>query len=337
MTAMHGRKFITTSTPLRVSFAGGGTDLPEFYQRGYGAVYSTAIDKHLYVTVKPLSPIYGNVYRLNYSEAEQADSIDAIKNTIARECLRLVPVEPPLYIGTIADLPAYSGLGSSSSFAVGLLHALHAYRGERVSSGHIAEEAAHVEITVLKRPMGKQDHFAAAFGGLNYIRFRADGGVSIEPQNISAKRVDDLFNHLLLFWTGIHRNSSEVLSEQRSNIDAKITELETIREHAMNLRDLVSNGCFTPQKFGAILHGGWELKRGLASAISNNSIDGWYQKALAAGAFGGKLCGAGGGGFLLIVAPPDRQPAVRAALQDLMEVTIGYEPHGSRVLMSVNE
>lgn len=336
MTPNGNGKFITTCTPLRISFAGGGTDLPEFYEKGYGAVFSTAIDKHLYVTLKPLSPIYGTNYRLNYSQSEQAQSIDDIENAIARECLRLVEVEPPIYIGTVADLPAFSGLGSSSSFAVGLLHALHAYRGERVSSGHIAEEAAHVEIEVLKRPMGKQDHFAAAFGGLNYIRFRQDGGVSIEPQNIDATKVDRLFDNTLLFWTGLHRDSSEVLAEQRNNVDDRVAELETMREQAMALRDVVSNG-FDLHRFGALLDEGWQLKQKLASSITNDKITGWYNRAKEAGAIGGKLCGAGGGGFLLFVAEPDRHDAIRSALSDLTEVDIGYEPRGSRVLVTVND
>ncbi|MEQ8248024.1 MAG: GHMP kinase [Alphaproteobacteria bacterium] len=329
-------KYITTCTPLRVSFAGGGTDLPEYYEKGYGAVFSTAIDKHLYVTLKPLSPIYGINYRLNYSQSEQAQCIDEIENAIARECLRLVEVEPPLYIGTVADLPAYSGLGSSSSFAVGLLHALHAYRGERVSSGHIAEEAAHVEIEVLKRPMGKQDHFAAAFGGLNYIRFRNDGGVSIEPQNINASKVDKLFDNVLLFWTGLHRDSSEVLTEQRQNVDDRTGELEAMREQAMSMRDVVCNG-FDIHKFGALLDEGWVLKQRLASSITNDRITNWYRRAKQAGAIGGKLCGAGGGGFLLFVAEPSQHDAIRAALSDLTEVDIGYEPRGSRVLVTVND
>jgi D-glycero-alpha-D-manno-heptose-7-phosphate kinase len=336
MTPNGNGKFITTCTPLRISFAGGGTDLPEFYEKGYGAVFSTAIDKHLYVTLKPLSPIYGTNYRLNYSQSEQAQTIDDIENAIARECLRLVEVEPPIYIGTVADLPAFSGLGSSSSFAVGLLHALHAYRGERVSSGHIAEEAAHVEIEVLKRPMGKQDHFAAAFGGLNYIRFRQDGGVSIEPQNIDARKVDKLFDNTLLFWTGLHRDSSEVLTEQRRNVDDRVAELETMREQAMALRDVVSNG-FDLHRFGALLDEGWQLKQKLASSITNDKITNWYNRAKEAGAIGGKLCGAGGGGFLLFVAEPDRHDAIRNALSDLTEVDIGYEPRGSRVLVTVND
>ncbi len=329
---MDGQRFITTSTPLRISFAGGGTDLSEFYEHGYGAVFSTAIDKRLYVMVKPLSPLYGSIYRLNYSESEQADSLDEIKNEIARECLRLVPIDPPVYISTIGDLPASTGLGSSSSFAVGLLHALHAYRGERVSSGQIADEAAHVEIDVLERPIGKQDHFAAAFGGINYIRFFAGGRVSIEPQSIGAGVVADLFGHLMLMWTGIHRESAEVLDEQRQNTSEHIADLTAMRDHARDLRDFVCNG-FSPEGLGEILDAGWRLKRGLASKITNPQIDAWYARALDAGAWGGKLCGAGGGGFLLLVVPTERRAAVRTALTGLIEISVGYEPQGSRVLL----
>ncbi|MCX5713287.1 MAG: GHMP kinase, partial [Candidatus Omnitrophica bacterium] len=183
---------ITTRTPLRVSFAGGGTDLPSFYEKQYGAVLSSAINKYLYVTVKRHGKLFKENYRLNYSESENAQSLNEVKNAIARECIRFLKVEPPIYISTVADLPASSGLGSSSSFAVGLLNALHAFKGERPSAGHLAEEAACIEIEILKHPIGKQDHYAAAFGGINYICFLRDGGVSIEPQKISLSEINEI-------------------------------------------------------------------------------------------------------------------------------------------------
>lgn len=333
---MGAPKFITTCTPMRISFAGGGTDLPAYYERGYGAAYSTAIDKHLYVTVKALDPMYGPVYRLNYSDSEQTTQLDDIKNAIARECLRLLKVDPPLYIGTIADLPASSGLGSSSSFAVGLLNALHAYRDERVSSGQIADEAAHIEIDVLHRPMGRQDHFAAAFGGLNYTQFRGDGRVSIEPQHIEAGLVSRLFDHLMLMWTGISRGAHEALEEQQKNTADSAASLDTMRDQADEMRDLLRNG-FSPQKFGRILDTGWSLKRELASKIGNHQIDTWYEKARQMGAYGGKLCGAGGGDFLLLVVPTDRREAMRKTLPELSEIPLGYEPLGSRVLLHLSD
>lgn len=324
---------VVTRTPLRVSFAGGGTDLPGFYERDYGAVLSTTIDQYLYVTVKRHGELFGEAFRLNYSQTEHAARLDEVKNNIARECLRFLAIEPPVYISTVADLPEFSGLGSSSSFAVGLLNALHAYRGERVSAGQLAEEASHVEIDMLKRPIGKQDHYAAAFGGLNYFRFMANGSVAVEPQQHAPESLHRLFDHLLMFWTGIQRDTTAVLAEQQRKTDEKREVLERMRDHARELQTLLRNG-FDPLEFGRVLDRTWQLKRQVASTISNEQIDGWYERAKTAGAVGGKICGAGGGGFLLLVAPRDRQEIVRKALHsDMTEITIHYEAQGSRVLL----
>src|SRR5436309_4254805 len=194
-----------TRTPLRISFAGGGTDLLDFYQREYGAVLSTAIDQYIYVTVKRHGDLFNEPIRLNYSETELVDRIDDVQNAIARECLRLLEIEPPIYISTVADIPASTGLGSSSSFAVGLLNALHAFRDERVSAGQLAEEASYIEIDVLKQPIGKQDQYAAAFGGLNFFCFKPGGGVTVEPHRLRNGALGDLFNHIMMFWTGHQR------------------------------------------------------------------------------------------------------------------------------------
>lgn len=321
-----------TRTPTRISFAGGGTDLAEYYRTGYGAVLSTAIDKYVYVTVKRHGPVYQEKYRLNYHEAENVSSIDEIQNTIARECLRLIPVDPPLYISVISDLPAQSGLGGSSSFAVGLLNALHAMRGERTSPAQIAEEAVHIEVDVLKRPIGKQDHVAAAFGGFNYFRFNADGALGVIPQALDSAKARELFSHFQLFWTGISRDSADVLTEQKRNTTDRMAELTTMRDQAETLSGLLRDG-FEIKQFGRVLDDGWNLKRNLASGITSARIDRWYAAARAAGALGGKLCGAGGGGFLFFVVPPKRHQAIRAALQDLREVPIGFEPAGSRIIL----
>ena len=325
---------ILTRTPLRVSFAGGGTDLPAFYSQEDGLVFSTAINKYVYVTVKRHGELYDEPIRLNYSETELVERVDDIQNTVARECLRLLGIEPPLYISVLSDIPAQSGLGSSSTFAVGLLNALHAYRGERVSAGELAEEAAEVEIDKLKRPMGKQDHYAAAFGGLNFFRFLPDGSVTVDSQRLPDGALDELFGHIMLFWTGIARDSSSVLSEQQGNTRQKMEELRGMREHALQLRGLISNG-FDPKRFGSVLDQTWQLKRQLASKITNQEIDGWYRRGMAAGALGGKICGAGGGGFLLFLAPPKSQAAVRDTLADLREIKVGYESQGSQVLLPV--
>jgi D-glycero-alpha-D-manno-heptose-7-phosphate kinase len=328
---LHDPGVLMTRTPLRVSFAGGGTDLADFYEREYGAVYSTAIDKYIYVTVKRHGNVFNEAIRLNYSRSEQVNRIDEVQNDIARECMRFLEVEPPIYISTVADLPASTGLGGSSSFAVGLLNALHAFRGERVSAGQLAEEACHIEIDVLRQPIGKQDQYAAAFGGLNFFSFKPGGVVTVEPQRLHNGRLKSLFGSILMFWTGHQRDSSSVLAEQKANTSAKMDSLLSMREHAVQLQRLSSNGDFDIERFGKILDESWNLKRYLSSKITTNEIDEWYRRAMHAGAEGGKLCGAGGGGFLLFIAKPERQRAVCEALRNLTRVHVAPEVHGSQV------
>ncbi len=323
---------VVTRTPLRISFAGGGTDLPAFYERDYGAVLSTTIDKYVYVTVKRHGELFGEVIRLNYSETEQAGSIDEVRNDIARESLRFLEVETPIYVSTVADIPAASGLGSSSAFAVGLLNALHAYLGQHVSAGQLAEEAAHIEIEVLKRPVGKQDHFASAFGGFNFLRFQSDGSVSVESQRFWNDGLASLFEHVMVLWTEISRGAHEVLDEQRQNTPGKLGELTAMRHHAHKLQALLRHD-FDPATFGGTLDETWRAKQSLARGITSEQIDKWYQLALEAGALGGKLCGAGGGGFLLFIVPPELREAVRGALDGLAELQVRYEPRGTRVLI----
>lgn len=324
---------VLTRTPLRVSFAGGGTDLPDFYERDYGAVLSTAIDKYIYVTVKRHGEVFDEKVRLNYSKSEGVATVDEVKNNIARECMRFLEIEPPIYISTVGDLPASTGLGGSSSFAVGLLNALHAFRGERVSAGQLADEACHIEIDVLKEPIGKQDQYAAAFGGLNFLRFNPGGGVTVEPVRVKNGTIKKLFSYVMIFWTGHQRDTSHVLSEQKANTANNLDQLHQMRDHAHRLLSLTSNGHFNVEEFGSVLHQTWQLKRGLAHTISNSEIDTWYQSAMTAGACGGKICGAGGGGFLLILANPEKQDGVREALKNLKEVRIHHEVHGSQVML----
>lgn len=325
--------FIMTRTPLRVSFAGGGTDLADFYEREPGVVLSTAINQYIYVTVKRHGSVFNESIRLNYSKSEQVQTIDQIENDIARECLKLLEIEPPIYVSTVADLPASTGLGGSSSFAVGLLNALHAFRGERVSAGQLAEEACHIEIDVLKQPIGKQDQYAAAFGGLNCFSFKAGGTVTVEPQRLNNGGLKHLFDSIMMFWTGHQRDSSSVLSEQKANTPDKMDSLLRMREHAFALQELCSSPDFSIDTFGAVLHETWKLKRGLSSKITTSQIDRWYDAAMSAGAAGGKLCGAGGGGFLLFIAAPEKHDAVRRALGGLTQVPVVHEVHGSQVCM----
>ena len=240
-------------------------------------------------------------------------------------------MEPPIYISTIADLPGSSGLGSSSCFAVGLLNALHTLKGERVSSAQLAEEACHIEINLLKNPIGKQDQYACAFGGLNYIVFHPNHKVSIDHLHLPHHQIENFFESTLLFWTTLTRDSGSVLKEQRENTGGRLCELSAMRDMATRISDVVSGGMDGPV-IGQILNEGWQLKKQLASSISTPRIDDWYQRAIEAGAYGGKLCGAGGGGFLLFVCSPADKPKIRTALAELTDVPICYESQGSSVV-----
>jgi D-glycero-alpha-D-manno-heptose-7-phosphate kinase len=327
---------IVTRTPLRVSFAGGGTDLAAFYERDYGAVFSTAITSYVWVTVKPHSDLFFEPVRINYSKSEQVNAIDEIENDIARECLRFLEVDPPIYVSTVGDVPASTGLGGSSAFAVGMLNALHAYRGERVSPGQLAEEASHIEIDVLGQPIGKQDQYAAAFGGVNVFCFKSNGSVTVEHQRLSSCLYRELFGSMLMFWTGHQRDAGGVLSEQKAKTSAEFDRLVLMRDQALELQDLLLANRLDANALGRVMNEGWRQKRALASSISTSRVDACYDRGIQAGAYGGKLCGAGGGGFLLFVAPVERHRAIRAALGDLVEMPVGYEAHGSHLVVGLN-
>ena len=308
---------IISKTPLRISFGGGGTDLPSFYRNHeYGAVLSTAINKYIYVIVKSHSDIFSEHIRLNYSEVELVQDLDEIKNPIIRECLRFLAIDDRLFINTVADLPGSSGLGSSSSFCVGLLNALYKYRGDCVSTGRLAEEAAHIELNILKRTMGKQDHYATAYGGVNYFRFHSDETVTIQPVIPPNEAAFDILNSVTAFWLNKTRDAADVLKEQDHKHSENSPILLQMREQARNLKTLISSGTITVEEFGRILHEGWVMKKRLAASISLSWIDDLYEVALRAGAIGGKVAGAGGGGFLLMVSPPEKRAAVQKALKE---------------------
>ena len=309
---------IITKTPLRVSFAGGGTDLASFYRvNGYGAVLSTSINSYLYVTLKKQSPLYFEKYRLNYSETELVDDVEKIKNSIIRECIKFLEIDDCLYISTISEVPALTGLGSSSTFCVGLLNALYKFKGEPVSAGRLAEEAAYVEIEILKRPMGKQDHYAAAFGGLNYIRFNSDESVAIKPVHMSARNLKKLSESVVMFWTGITRPSESVLKEQDERNIENTKALITMRDQAERLSKLLIKSELSIKDLGSLMNEGWELKKTLASTISSNSIDNTYRTAKVYGSYGGKISGAGGGGFMTLIAEPTMQGNLTHAFANL--------------------
>lgn len=331
----HLPNIVTTVTPQRISFVGGGTDFEDYFKEHGGAVVCATIDKYVYVTVKRHSPLFNENYRLSYSKTEHVNSLDEIENDIARECLRLLPVDPPLFIATAADLPASSGLGSSSSFAVGLLHALHEMRGEKVSSGQLAEEACHVEIDMLKKPIGKQDQYAAAVGGLNHIQFERNGRVNVNQLWLQNNGVDQLFDQLLLVWTGVQRESSNILHEQKDNIRQNKIPLNNISAACLEVLAIFRSNEVDFEAFGKLLDQSWQQKKMLSSSISNAHIDRLYQTAVKAGSYGGKVAGAGGGGFLLLVLPSENTSKIENALGTTNLIRIRYDPHGSRVLFKM--
>lgn len=319
---------IITQTPYRVSFAGGGTDLPAFYQHEWGAVLSVGVAHHMYVTV---SPRFDRTTRVAYTRVEIADGIDRIEHTIAREALRMTGLGEHLEITTVGDVPAGTGMGSSSSLAVGLLNALYAYKGMVTSPGALAEKACQIEIDILKKPIGRQDQYAAAYGGVNYIRFNPDHTVDVEPVPCQPGFLEALEKHILLLYTDQQRDADIILKRQSEGSADRMGVLRQMRDLAGELRKTMG-GQGNLEDFGRILHEGWELKRSLGFGISNAGVDEWYAAARRAGAMGGKLLGAGGGGFLLVMAPPERHAAIRAAVGHPREIPFRIDRRGSRVI-----
>ena len=321
---------IISRTPFRISLVGGGTDLRSFYKEEPGQVLSTSIDKYIYVVVKRQIGIVEFKYRVNWSQVEFCNQIDEIKHPIVREALRLMEIDYPIEITTFADIPGNTGLGSSSSFAVGLLHALYALKGEMVTKHTLACKAATIEVDILQRTMGKQDHFASSYGNLNVFTFQKDEGVVVEPVFYSPEVPHELEKRLLLFYTKLKRDASEVLESQNRETLNKLDVLRKMKNLVSPLREVLSAG-ENLYKVGEILHEGWELKRSLTGDISSNVIDKYYLKARNAGAVGGKLLGAGGGGFLLFYVETHKQHDVIKALSNLYHVPVGLDFGGTRI------
>ncbi len=319
---------IITRTPFRISFAGGGSDLEAYYSGEPGVVLSTAINKYMYLTVMSR---FGNSYRVSYSRTEVVDRMDQIEHPIVRECLKMLGVRRGLEIVSMANIPAQSGLGSSSSFTVGLLHALYAHGGKLVSAGQLAKEACRIEIDTLHAPIGKQDQYIAAYGGMQMIQFNPDGTVFVDPVICHAHTRNELNRRLMMFFTGMTRNAQEVLSKQRASTEEKRPILRKMCSIARDLRQILTSGKDL-NEFGRLLHQGWEAKRSLEPSISNSRIDEYYDRALRAGALGGKVLGAGGGGFLLFFCEPHLQDRVRAEVSELMEVAFDLELQGSKII-----
>lgn len=326
---------IISRTPFRVSFLGGGTDLPEFWREEEGAVLSTAIDKYMHITVNDR---FDQSWRLGYSKTEIVDNVSKIEHKIIRRVLEKYGKLASdrnggngLEILSMADIPAGTGLGSSSSFTVSLLHALKGHIGTFQSSEELAREASEIEIVDLKEPIGKQDQYAAAFGGLRYIRFLPSGEVSAEPVICTDATKRALESHMLVFYTGVTRSASGVLQEQKSNTSGKRETLRSMRDLALRMKVSLEGG--DPiRRSGELLHEGWSLKKTLASGISQGAIDNWYERALQAGAYGGKILGAGGGGFLMVLCTPDKHDRVKRELNELRPVTMRFDSFGSRIV-----
>lgn len=326
---------VTTATPLRISFMGGGSDIPSFYRKGHGAVVSMAIRQYVYVTVKRHSPLFGEKYRVSYSTTETVGSIEEIQNDIVRACIQFSGVEEPLHIITSSDLPAQSGLGSSSSFCVGLLKALHEIRGEPISPGQLADEACHIEIETLGKPIGKQDQYAAAFGGLNHIKFRADESVSVESLALH-DNTRSLIDELFLVWTGVTRSADDVLAEQDTRSEKNFPSVLVMVEEAAAMRNRLRMGIETAASLGSSLSSGWEVKKRLGSLIQTPQIENMTADLRALGSRGEKVAGAGGGGFVLGLA--SRQPfrKIQERFGSENAIRPGYCPSGSWTLGKVD-
>ncbi len=321
---------LIVQTPLRISFFGGGTDFRGFYAQEEGCVLSTAIDKCIFVIVKPR---FDAKIRVGYTRTELVDRVDQVQHELVREALRLTGVQRQIEINTMGDIPSEgSGLGSSSTVTVGLLNALYTSLGEPKDPETLARQACEIEIERLGKPIGKQDQYIAAYGGLRFIRFLPDETVVVERVNLPDGERRRLNQQLMLFFTNTTRRSETVLAEQKAHIHERMEVLRSMKEMAYQGRALLEAGDF--EAFGRLLHQGWELKKHLASKISNGVIDDIYAAARKAGALGGKITGAGGGGFLLLYCPRETQYAVRDALYPLPELPFHLEPDGTKVIFN---
>lgn len=322
---------IISQTPLRISFVGGGTDLKSYYQHDNGMVISSAIDKYVYVIVKER---FDDKIYINYSIKEIVDEISDIKHQLVRETMKKVGIERGVEITTLADVPSEgSGLGSSSSITVGLLNALYNYAGIQVTLEQIAKEACEIEIDICKKPIGRQDQYIAAYGGLNKLTFYPDDSVSVSRVPVFNTNLLILGSRLLLFYTNRTRSADLILNKQNKNTKDKREILLKMKNFVPRLERSLNNNNFN--RLGKLMHENWLLKKSLVDSISNNEIDDMYNTAMKAGALGGKICGAGGGGFLLMYVPKARQDNVRAALSDYRELPFMLDSFGSRIIFNV--
>ena len=324
---------IITRTPFRISFFGGGTDYPAWYQQHGGEVLATTIDKYCYISCRHLPPFFEHKHRIVYSLIENVRTVDEIQHPAVRAIMRWAGCDKGLEVHHDGDLPARSGLGSSSSFTVGLVHALAALEGRYVTKEGLAKNAIHIEQNIIMENVGSQDQISAAFGGFNHIEFRHNDTFQVSPVILVKDRLRELQSHLMLCFTGFSRIASDVAKSKIDNFKNREAELKRMKAMVAEAVQVLQNAKTPIEEFGKLLHESWLYKRNLSSMVSTPAIDGLYEQAINAGAIGGKILGAGGGGFLLLFVKPELQPAVRARLKDLIHVPFEFEDSGSRVVL----
>lgn len=323
---------IISRTPFRISFFGGGTDYPTWYREHGGAVLGTTIDKYCYVSCRSLPPFFEHRIRVVYSAIEMCKTPDEIRHPSVRECLRFLHFNNGVEIHHDADLPARAGIGSSSAFTVGLMNAMYALQGKMVSKQELARHAIHIEQKMIQETVGSQDQTLTAHGGLNHVQFHENDDTTVNRVPLTPQRLDEFQSHLMMFYTGLVRTASQVAGKVLADMPNRTGEMHRMRQmvnEGLSILTSKQDVC----DFGRLLHENWQLKRSLSKAISNSEIDGVYDKALTSGAIGGKLLGAGGGGFLLLFVKPEEQAYVRRCLNQLLYVPFRFESQGSHIMV----
>jgi D-glycero-alpha-D-manno-heptose-7-phosphate kinase len=327
---------IISRTPYRLSFFGGGTDYPAWYRKHGGQVLATTIDKYSYITCRYLPPFFEHRYCIMYSKTEHCQAVPDIQHPAIREVLKFLKMDRGLEIHHDGDLPARSGMGSSSAFTVGFLHAMYALNGQMANKKQLALESIHLEQEVLRETVGSQDQVQAAFGGFNHVSFLSNGEIAVRPVTVSRDRLIELNSHLMLFYTGIKRTASQIADSFVNEIDDRKRQLRIMKD-LVDESIAVLNCDHDITAFGELLHEAWQAKRSLSASVSNPQVDGLYDRAIRAGAVGGKLTGAGGGGFLLLFVDPDRQQEVREELHEFIHVPFKFEFSGSQIIFCDRE
>ena len=324
---------IISKTPFRISFFGGGTDYPEWYHENGGSVLATTIDKYCYISCRHLPPFFEHKHRIVYSKIESVKTTEEIQHPVVRAVLSNLSITDGLEIHHDADLPARSGLGSSSSFTVGLINVLNALKGLQISKQDLAKQATYIEQEVLKETVGSQDQVLAAFGGFNRIDFHPDDSFNISPVIINKDLVEQLQSHMLLFFTGLSRFSSDIARDKVSNFTNRFQELTRIKEMVDEGISILQNPSTPIMDLGKLMHESWKLKRSLSAKVSTPKIDEIYEAGIKAGATGGKILGAGGGGFILFFAEPKNHKKIRERLKRLVHVAFNFENIGSKIVV----